>query len=196
MTRITNALKDKIVKTALEKSGVNAELEAVKGKRFAWAERIRVEVLGGPEKAAEYAKVNKAALATYNALPQHMKDHGNIVERRSSFYVNLAGASVTVKLNGYSEAPNARLAITADNPLCQEFYDIEAEEKAVCDRGTTIEIQVRATLDKFGTIKRLLDAWPEAKELLPAVMPESKPQLPTIQVADLNAMVGLPTPTA
>lgn len=193
MTRITTVLKEAVIKNAVAKSGVAAELEAIKTKRFSWAERVRIEVVGGPEKAAEYAKINAQASAAYSALPQEMKDHSNIVERRSSFYVNLAGLSVTVKLNGYSEAPNNRMAITAANPLCQEFHDIEAEEKTAVERGTVIENQVRATLDKFGTIKRLVEAWPEVVELLPPITAATKSNLPAIQVADLNKLVGLPS---
>jgi hypothetical protein len=193
MTRITTALKDAVVKNAVAKSGITGELEAIKIKRFAWAERVRIEVIGGPEKSAEYSKINAEASIAYSALPQEMKDHSNIVERRSSFYVNLAGLSVTVKLNGYSEAPNNRMAITASSPLCQEFHDIEAEEKAAVERGTIIENQVRATLDKFGTIKRLVEAWPEVVELLPPITSAPKSNLPAIQVADLNKLVGLPS---
>lgn len=193
MIRITTALKDAVIKNAVAKSGVTAELEAIKTKRFAWAERVRVELVGGPEKAAEYAKINAEASTTYSALPQEMKDHSNIVERRSSFYVNLAGLSVTVKLNGYSEAPNNRMAITAASPLCQEFHDIEAEENTALARGTVIENQVQATLDKFGTVKRLIEAWPEVVELLPPMTAAPKSNLPAIQVADLNKLVGLPS---
>jgi hypothetical protein len=193
MTRITAVLKDAIIKNAVAKSGVTAELEAIKTKRLSWAERVRIEVVGGPEKAAEYAKINAEALVAYSALPQEMKDHSNIVGRRSSFYVNLAGLSVAVKLNGYSEAPNNRMSITAASPLCQEFHDIEAEEKTAVERGTIIENQVRATLDKFGTIKRLVEAWPEVAELLPPMTAETKSNLPAIQVADLNKLVGLPS---
>jgi len=193
MTRITTALKDAVIKNAVAKSGVTAELEAIKAKRFAWAERVRIQVVGGPKKAAEYAKINAEAATAYGALPTEMKDHSNIVERRSSFYVNLAGVSVTVKLNGYSETPNNRISITAASPLCQEFYDIETEEKAAIERGTVIENQVRATLDKFGTVKRLTEAWPEVVELLPPMTVSAKSNLPAIQVADLNKLVGLPS---
>ncbi len=193
MTRITNAMKDAIVKNALLKSGVTARIEAVKGKRFDWAERARVHTLGGADKAREYAEINKHALQIYSSLPQGLKDHANIVERRMDIHLNLAGASLRIKLRGYAEASDHREIITADSPLCQQFYDIEAEEKAACEQGTTVENQVRATLDKFGTIKRLIEAWPEVQELLPPATVAPKSNLPAIQVADLNKLVGLPS---
>lgn len=193
MTRITNAMKDAIVKNALMKSGVTAHIEAIKAKRFDWADRARIETIGGPEKAAEYAEINNKALKTYEALPNGLKDNANIVERRSNIYLNLAGASLNVKLNNYAEASNNREVITADNPLCQQFYDIEAEDQAANEQRNVIENQVRATLDKFGTIKRLVDAWPEVQELLPPATIAPKTNLPAIQVADLNKLVGLPT---
>lgn len=193
MTRITNAIKDAIVKNALAKSGVTARLEAVKEKRFEWAERARIETLGGPDKAAEYAKINKHAHKTYDALPTGLKQHANIVRRGGRIHLNLGGISVTAKLSGWSEVSENREIIRAENPLCQQFHDIEAEEKSAVEQGTTVEIQVRATLDKFGTIKRLVEAWPEAKELLPPASVAIKSNLPAIEVADLNKLVGLPS---
>lgn len=193
MTRITNAMKDAIVENALLKSGVTARLEAVKVKRLDWAERVRIDILGGPEKAAEYAKINKDAGKTYSNLPAGLKQNSSIVTRRKEFYVNLAGLSVTVKLPEYAEASSNREVIAADSQLCQQFHDIEAEENAVLDQGTIVENQVRATLDKFGTIKRLVEAWPEVQELLPPATLAQKSNLPAIQVADLNKLVGLPS---
>lgn len=192
MTRITNAMKDAIVKNALLKSGTTARLEAIKVKRFDWAERARIESLGGADKAEEYAQINRQSREIYERLPQDLRDNSNIVERGARFYLNLAGLSVTVKLSGYSEISNSRKVIAADNPLAQQFYDIEAEEKAALDHGTTVENQVRATLDKFGTVKRLVEAWPEVLELLPPATLAPKANLPAIQVEDLNKLVGLP----
>ena len=192
MTRITSVLKTQIVKNALVKSGVTARIEAVKEKRFAWAEQARVHTLGGASKAAEYAQINVDAGKAYASLPSGLKQNSAIVTRRKEFYVNLAGVSVTVGLPGYAEASHNREVITADSPLCQQFYDIKAEENAACDQGTLVENQVRATLDKFGTVKRLVEAWPEVLGLLPAATLAPKSNLPAIQVADLNKLVGLP----
>lgn len=193
MTRITSVMKTQIVKNALLKSGVTARLEAVKEKRFDWAERARVESIGGPDKAGEYARINLQSRAVYDSLPQALRGNATIVERRRQFYLNLAGAALTVELRGYAEASNTREVITADSPLCQQFYDIEAEETAAVNQGTVVENQVRATLDKFGTVKRLLEAWPEVQELLPPSTVAAKSNLPAIQVADLNKLVGLPS---
>lgn len=191
MTRITNAIKDSIVKNALLKSGVTARIEVVEEKRFEWAERARIESIGGTEKAAEYAKINQQSRAAYETLPQGLKDNAYIVERRGSLYLNLAGASLTVRLKGIAEASSNREVISADSKLCQQFYDIESEEQAACDQGTVIENQVRATLDKFGTVKRLIAAWPEVAELMPPEVASTKSNLPAIKVADLNNLVGL-----
>ena len=193
MTRITNAMKDAIVKNALLKSGVTDRTADVKEKRFDWAELARIHTLGGADKAREYKEINTHALQIYSSLPQGLKGNANIIERRMDIHLNLAGANLRVKLRGYTEVSSHREVITADSPLCQQFYDIEAEEKAACERGTIVENQVRATLDKFGTIKRLIEVWPEVKELLPPTTITPKSNLPAIQVAELNKLVGLPT---
>lgn len=192
MTRITTALKNAIVKNALSKSGVTARLEAVKANRLDWAERARVHSLGGPEKDAEYRKINEESRKAYEALPPGIRQNSTIVRTNSRLYLNLAGLSIEYRFDDLRIMSSCREVITADSPLCQEFHDLASEEEAACAQGTVVEAQVRATLDKFGTVKRLLEAWPEVLELLPAASVSAKPNLPAIQVDDLNKLVGLP----
>lgn len=53
--------------------------------------------------------------------------------------------------------------------------------------------QVRTSLSQYRTIKKLLDAWPEAEELLPKPEKKETKNLPSVPVAVLNAQLGLPT---
>lgn len=193
MTRITNAMRDAIVKNALLKSGMTAKAEEIKQKRYDWAERARVETIGGHEKATEYAQINKNSRAIHDSLPSGFQGHANIIDRRQRIYINLAGACIEVRLRDYAEASSNREVIKADSPLCQQFYDIEHEYEAMVQSSDQIRIQVRATLNKFTTLKRLIEAWPEVQELLPPSVEQPKSNLPAIQVADLNKLVGLPT---
>lgn len=192
MTRITNILKDKIVKAALAKSGVTAQIEAVDSLRSAWAEEVRIEILGGAEVAASLEAIQVKAKKLHEITPEAMRsDYFKVVETRSYSMVNLSGANLQVKYGAWKIAPQ-RGVLLADNPLVKRFYDIEGAEKTADERSKAVTVQVYAILSQFSTIKTLLKAWPEAKELLPEALPESKPQLPAIQVADLNALVGLP----
>lgn len=194
MTRITNAMKDHIVQKALEKSGITAALAAEKEKRFDWIERARIEVLGGKAKAKEYDAINAKFQKQYDDLPRDLRGIArSLINESSTLRLNLAGANLRLKMRGYAVAPSDQRAITADNPLCQEFYNLEAELESLNKRNADVRFQVRATIDKFGTVKRLLEAWPEAKELLPAEAPQAKSQLPAVPVADLNKLVGLPS---
>lgn len=193
MTRITNAMRDHIVTEALKKSGVTAAEAALKEKRFDWAERARIEALGGPAIAKEYAEVNRKAKAAYEKLPQDMRDYSRIAKRDRRFHLNLGGLNLLVDLRDYGEVSGSRRPILADHALCLEFHELENERDDLKKRSAEVSAQVRATVDKFTTVASLLKAWPEAAELLPLDPKPAKPQLPAIPVADLNKLVGLPT---
>ena len=193
MTRITNNMRDHIVTQALKKSGVTAGRAALKEKRFDWAERCRIKVLGGRCSAREYAEVNRQANAAYEKLPTWMREHNRIAKRGKSFYLNLGGLSLTVELRDYVEVPTNRQVIEADQPAYQEFYDLKGEEDDLDKRADEVSAQVRAVIGKFTTVAQLLNAWPEAAELLPPIPQPVKSQLPAIPVADLNKLVGLPS---
>lgn len=85
-----------------------------------------------------------------------------------------------------------RVAITADNPLNDEFDAIEAEQKVINDLRTSVKSEVTAMVNSVTTIKKLLEIWPEAKELLPPDE-QVKSTAMVASVDNLNTMIGLPS---
>lgn len=119
-------------------------------------------------------------------------------------YLNLAGSRVNVYFNGNyrgyeSGSPDhihkiapSEFTLLADDPLVTEFYGFDALYKQIQSDESDIRQNVSAALSKVRTVKRLLEEWPEAKELLPADAP-SVPLPPAIRRETLNSMIGLPS---
>lgn len=82
--------------------------------------------------------------------------------------------------------------LLADDPLVTEFYSFDALYREIKSDETDIRQNVTAALDKARTVKRLLEQWPEAKELLPAE-DAVVPLPPAIRREALNEMIGLPS---
>lgn len=194
MTRITNVLRDAIVAKAIDKAGLNAKRAEHNKRRAAWKEAVRIDGLGGPVRAAELEALDAQIRKLQEKIPEALRSScGGGLDRNSCVYVNIAGAKVYVSFGDSVPSRYRNHVITADNPLAQQFYDLEAEEKALDDDQATLSAHVRGALSKFTTVKRLLDAWPEAKELLPDRLPEAKPTLPAVRTEELNALIGLPS---
>jgi len=191
MTRLTKSIREQILANAQTKSGNRKRREDTQNKRKAWDEAVRIESLGVHAELLE--SLDKEVEAIRQLVPIDFRGDDSPIQRRGSISVNCAGLSLHVcGWEGYKVAPS-RFTITANNPLAQQFHDICAEEKANTDQWEKVKASVNAATHAVSTVKALLKAWPEAKELLPAYVEESKPQLPAIQVADLNALVGLPS---
>lgn len=200
-TRLNTHLRTRIIENALTKAGIDTAQTAVDTDFNVWAEDLRVFLNGAPD--AVLIAAEKKALKAAKEIPAHMLGIEPTLLRRNDYLnVNLAGANLQPNLyaaNGEREnriVPRGRLAVLADNPLVQRFYDIEARKKEIADKRTTLRAQVRAAIASVTTVASLLKAWPEAKELLPANLEEAKAQLPALAVTDLNAMIGLPTEQA
>lgn len=97
------------------------------------------------------------------------------------------GRKLWVPGDGY----DARLA--GPHPLVDEYFALIQDEKDLDKKADEIRLSVNAALvaAKFNR-KKLLAAWPEAIELLPA---EEKAEVTalTVPVANLNALIGLPS---
>ncbi|HGI9864315.1 TPA: Nmad5 family putative nucleotide modification protein [Salmonella enterica subsp. enterica serovar Montevideo] len=208
MNQILNkSIKEKIVDNALAKAGIPQRKKALRAARADWAERVRLAAIGGPEAEAEVLKTEKKIAALIAKLPEALRTNNMIIRRDSDIYLNLAGSRVTAYFNGNyrhneSGSPDHIQKITpyeytllADDPLVTEFHGFDALYREIKSDEINIRQNVTAALDKARTVKRLLEQWPEAKELLPAE-DAAVPLPPAIRREALNEMIGLPSEVA
>lgn len=197
MTRLTNQIRDAIIDAALAKAGITARKRQLAEDRTAFAYACRERSLGGPEGVTKLKLLEqrrKDLEKDYRALLNH-RAPSFFGSRTNKMSVNLAGKNLRVT---FSECEHFRepFAVEAGDPLDLEFTRMENEEAEIGKQWDEVHGAVKAVVYKVGTVKRLLDIWPEAKELIPETLPEAKPQLPAVQVADLNKLVGLPSDDA
>ncbi|EDQ2393624.1 hypothetical protein RU50_004687 [Salmonella enterica subsp. enterica] len=208
MNQILNkAIKEKIVDNALAKAGIPQRKKSLRAARADWAERVRLKAIGGPEAEAEVLKTEKKITALIAKLPEELQTNNTFVRKDSDIYLNLAGSRVSAYFNGnyrsYEQgAPDHirkiapyEYTLLADDPLVTEFYGFDALYREIQSDETDIRQNVTAALAKARTVKRLLEQWPEAKELLPAE-DAAVPLPPAIRREALNEMIGLPTEVA
>lgn len=84
----------------------------------------------------------------------------------------------------------------AEHEITKRFDEIINEEQKLNDRSKEIKATVWAALNSVTTLKRLVEVWPESKELIPENSDSVKSTLPALKVEDLNRMIGLPTEEA
>lgn len=203
MTRLTNAIVDAIKDNAVAKAGIPAACAAEAASRALYAEKLRILSLGGSENYKRLMSIN----ATYKGLVGKLTNNevasnkrDNIVYRNQYVRANIAGAAVYLNFYDVTGDPeyrfvgSERFAIAAGDPLVDEFYALEDMVKANKEKTDLIRAQVGAACAKVTTVKRLLELWPEAAELLPDIAQQQTPNVPIVLVSDLNALIGLPTP--
>ena len=191
MTRLTRHIREQILANAQTKSGNRAARDATSQKRRSWDEAVRLDSL--KDHAELLTQLDAKVEKIRQQVPESFQGHGSPIQRRGQIRVNCAGFVVYANgWDGEKVAPSSH-TITAENLLAQQFHDICAEEKANNESWDKVQASVHAATNAVTTVKALLKAWPECKELLPEHVEEAKTQLPAIQVADLNALVGLPS---
>lgn len=192
MTKLTTRMRDAIVKNAIEKSGINKQRADYAERRKRWAEKVADESIGGAEAVAKLAEANKKVAKIVSTLPEHLRQDLCVGPRAGGIVVGFGGMRAHVHEWDNHRAAKSGLLLAADHPLTKEFELLEAEDKDLTSRKDKLTCDVRAMVNSVTTVKRLLDVWPEAAELLPASA-APKPQLPSVNVEHLNAIIGLPT---
>ncbi|EDV4880956.1 TPA: Nmad5 family putative nucleotide modification protein [Salmonella enterica subsp. enterica serovar Welikade] len=203
-TVLTNHIKEQVICNALTKAGIPKRKAALRAARIDWAERVRLAAIGGQEVEAEIIKNLKKIETLVSKFPESLKTANSIIRKDNDMYLNLAGSRVNVYFNGnyrgyesgspdhFHKIAPSEFTLLADAPLVTEFYGFDALYKQIQSDESDIRQNVSAALSKVRTVKRLLEEWPEAKELLPADAP-SVPLPPAIRRETLNEMIGLPS---
>lgn len=203
MTRLNNRIKEEIVEKALIKAGIPDKKKAIRKRRAAWAEAVRIAAIGGAEMEKKIKSINRRFKKAMSEFPEDLISRESLFRTDHHIYMNVGGCQAYAQFNGttsgwprnnrvYKVSP-AKFTLEADAPLAVEFRAIEAEEKDVDEEESNLRANVIGALSKVGSVKRLLDMWPEAKELLPSDLSPVKAQLPAVRTEDLNAMIGLPS---
>ena len=203
MMKLTNTIREVIVNNAVNKSGLNNVRDAIVKQRAEWANKVRLEAIGGVEEERRLADINNQYEVLCNSVPKSLRLSGrHPVKTDTDIYVNVAGISFSAYFHGglgYSGyehvcriSPSSHVLL-ADNPLVAEFHEIHNKQTEYDDKRSTLVNSVRAAVQKVTTVKKLLEVWPEAKELIPEEVEKQVKQLPAIKTEDLNKMIGLPS---
>lgn len=199
MTRLTTYIRDQIVTNALAKTTFAAEEALNQQERYALAEAFRIESLGGAEQARKIEKLAARIEKELAELPAGVVLYGQPIRKSHEMWrMNLGGARVVIPFGDSTEQQQQRIApsgavFAGDHPLVLKFHELENRSADLQKRRDTLRQTIRAVLNSCTTVKKLLDVWPEAKELLPTQLEEARSTLPAVQTAELNAALGLPS---
>ncbi|MDH0967700.1 Nmad5 family putative nucleotide modification protein [Klebsiella michiganensis] len=169
------------------------------------ARDARVFAFGGADKAA---KVDKA-YEKLDKLLSELRASGTSIYLSSglssSIYIAISGRQLGWCPYGKDSKGGDILLATPNRDLClfgaeheitKRFDDIMNEEQKLNARAKEIESTVWAVLNSVTTLKRLIEVWPESKDLIPGNSDNARASLPALKVEDLNRMIGLPTEEA
>ncbi|EIC4202418.1 hypothetical protein LAA48_004332 [Salmonella enterica subsp. enterica serovar Indiana] len=216
-TRINNEIRSAIKAKAYVTSGIEQSKKALITKRAQFAEKVRqktLEMCGVTE--AELEAKYKALLAT-ETEGSNQSDNGAgkfiqvSVYRNRDRYVHVAinGQNRYLYLNGSTNGEDTHIEIAkveeggpwvnryriliADDSLLAELMSLDKDAADLANKEKTFNNTLDAVLKNARTVKQLLTAWPEAKELLPDDLQKATGTALAINPEELNAICGIPS---
>ncbi len=198
--RLNKNIRNQIVKNALTKSGLLEKEAQYQAARAVWEEQVRLYACGISDQ--EVQALEAQAQKLLDKLPTCIRTSANamLADRRYYFYANIAGARIEIRFLDPAGERDYRIApyrmdggIPADHPLAKQFDALELQKRQLEEHKEALELQVQALVNSVPSVKKLLEAWPEAAELLPANEVTAVTGLPAVIVSDLNRMLGLPS---
>lgn len=215
MPRLTRFIKDEIVKNAIENSGLNQEFGEARIEEIRCIDFIRRTLLcKGTDICPKSGKIDtilekeeKKALRAISKLKIDnvsliMPETSCFFRRSDNIRLNLGGELIfevlfsepfLIEGNTREEKiiPKDR-TLPADHPAVIDYVSSRNLRAKVNEKRHNLINKVSATLESFTTTNKLLESWPECKELLPKDGTVSQKSLPAIQVKDLNKEIKLP----
>ncbi len=202
MTRLTNSLKEVITQNALEKSGVVQQQKELDLEYNKLALDVRIEALGGKEKADKAESLHQELVKKSDELNQ-LTDGCVYIYNDTDYKIYPSFGGMRKRLNyGINTSTQlltpdeSKCRFAADHPLSIKFLELEEKKSKLDKKYCEVKVNVSTALKSCTTVKRLLTIWPEAKELLPKDVEKASVQLPALKVEKLNEIIGLPTEKA
>lgn len=196
--RLNSTIREGIVKNALAKAGITKELAELAQARRQWTEEVRVYVNGATDE--EILAVEAEALEVLRKLPKGLIERPRILRESRMIYLNLGGLNVKGEFRDAAGSlqwaivpAEGRSVVPAGHELEKRFHALEERAKTLEDREQTLRKQVGEAVGAVTTVKRLLEVWPEAVELIPETTRRAAANLPAIPFQDLNKTIGLPS---
>ncbi|HHR6131916.1 TPA: Nmad5 family putative nucleotide modification protein [Providencia alcalifaciens] len=200
--RLTNAIKDSIKNNALAKAGIFKQKEELKKEFNQLALDVRTEALGGEDKVKKMELTLEVALSNIKMLEEEVSSQIGIYNAESaSLRPAFGGQRIRLRYGKDSNGKDIYLLtpaenkclFAADHELSKRFEKLNKKEINIEKKEADIEANVQAALNSVTTIKRLIEIWPESKELISNDISRATATLPALQVEDLNKLIGLPT---
>lgn len=219
MARLTAAIRDGIIANAIKTKDFAGRDLAIVQKRAAFVERLRKLALKKynltDERIAEISE-------QIDAIKKEVTFDGKKFIRvefsgtSHTWDINLAGQSRRLYRNGrcggdgsplfnsseadfdkskYHPHYNENDFIVTDPKWREELDAIDLEAAQLREEYNTLKSTMLATLANFTTVEKLLEAWPDVKELIPeaTIIAKQPGSGIALSVADLNALCGIPT---
>lgn len=194
--RLNKSHKEEIARKARALSPIHKQIEELLEERKLLAEKIRIESLGGSEKATKYQNIADKIIELREELPENLLSHSQGVTTNNSMYVRTDNQYYSRR---YLTLPKTSVVsgdcydmLTQSKYLPALLVSIEKEE-AFQKELSELYDTVFASISSITTVKKLLEQWEEAAELLPSELKQPKIHLPALQAHKLNKLIGLPT---
>lgn len=195
--RLSNAIRDDIVKASLKEAGFDTEEEALVGEYANFAEECRLHFIGGKEQEAKDLEAFEQLKTLYGKYDMYFCPPN---ERHIT--VNLGGPHVDLHYNGnLGKLRNSNIqkvlkltpkttGLDGSHGLCLKFHRLENKLADYCKRRNELRAKVEGVVNSVNSDRQLLKVWPEAEKLLPKSSQVGvSTQLPAIQISDINKAV-------
>lgn len=193
--RLNKSHKEEIARKARALSPIHKQIEALLEERKLLAEKIRVESLGGAEKATKYQSIADKIIKLREDLPENLLSHSQGVTMNSSIFVRTDNQYYSrrhLMLPKTSVVSGECYDMTTKSKYLPALLESIEKEEAYAKELSELYANVYASISSITTVKKLLDQWEEAIELLPPELKQPKAQLPALQTHKLNKAIGLP----
>ncbi|MCT8349820.1 hypothetical protein LGZ99_22110 [Photorhabdus temperata] len=199
--KLTKDLKKEIVNNALSLAGIEEGFKQIELDKCQLAKDIRVTALGGEDKVKYWDELYENILDQIKEFNRNIDRHIDIIGAESEeILVGFGGRQMWLAY-GRDENENRIRLITpardhclfnAEHELSVRFTKIEEKLSELNNKKDEIKNNVYAILNSVTTTKKLVEVWPEAKDLIPSEEVRIINTSLSVKVEDLNKMIGIP----
>lgn len=201
MTRLTNAIKEDLLKKLLVHAYKDRVQEAV-NRNAAFALKVYDDAFAAD--LEQIAKIPTGWLVTdtdikvqFGPTIQRLYFRGTLGTYNMDPPMRTCGANVNYEASQpfpYKKKETVVKQYPGDHPLVAEFDDVKDQFDRLDAEIRRARATIEAAMNSVTTVKKLIEVWPEVDEFAKDYL-EEKPNLPVILRQELNSLLDLPPET-
>lgn len=194
--KLNKSIREAIIENAVKKSSIPAQRDAHQNALYDLADKALSIARGDGLTDADFEAAEEESQAIKDRFPEAFVYDRALFDVTAFIRAKIGSEYERLYFRGDTKkhVPIHWTTFDANSEVALEWNALRNQKDDIDAQEETLRQSVRAAVFSVTMVEKLLEVWPESKELIPSDLGKHVGKmLPSVNVQSLNSLIGLPS---